>query len=127
LLEASKLTADGFLKVMQPDGYIPGRLFSNWQAAERWACLTGTVQVAHCWLLLYQLTGESRYREAGYTANRYVRLRTRVNGTAEQRGGVKGAFPVNGAYHAYNYINWAGKFFVDSHVLEKEIRMNGRS
>jgi hypothetical protein len=122
LLEASRLTADHLFQVMKPDGYVPGRLFSNWRAAEQWACLTGTVQLAHCWLLLYQLTGDKRFRRAGYAANRYVRLRTRVTGREEQCGGVKGAFPVNGSYHAYNYINWACKFFVDSNVLEQQIR-----
>ena len=111
LLAASKRTADGFLRAMQVDGFIPGRLLSDWQGAVRWACLTGTVQIAHCWLLLYRYTGEQRYRDAAFTANRYVRRLLHISGAPEQIGGVKGAFPVDGAYHAYNYTNWACKSF----------------
>ncbi len=34
------------------------------------------------------------------------------------RGGIKGSFPVNGAYGRYQYLNWAAKFFMDSLMLE---------
>jgi hypothetical protein len=121
-LEASILTADGILSAFRDDGFLPGRLLSDWGGAVGWSCLTGTVQIAHCWLILFQITGEKKYWEAALIANRYVRSRMRTNWPLEQRGGIKGAFPVNGHYHAFNYINWAVKFFVDSNILEKEIR-----
>lgn len=120
-LEASRLTADGILSAMRNDGFLPGRLLSDWKGAVGWSCLTGTVQIAHCWLILFQITGERKYLDAALVANRYVRRRMRINGPVEQRGGIKGAFPVDGHYHAFNYINWAVKFFVDSNILEKEI------
>jgi hypothetical protein len=121
LLNASQKTADHMLRVMRKDGFIAGRLLSNWQGAVKWACLTGTVQIAHCWLLLYRFTGESKYRDAAQIANRYVRRLVCVSGPPEQKGGVKGAFPTDGAYGSYSYLNWASKFFVDSNILEKEI------
>jgi hypothetical protein len=30
------------------------------------------------------------------------------------RGGIKGAFPVNGAYGRYSVLSWATKFFLDA-------------
>ena len=123
-LDASKKTADGFLKAMRIDGFLPGHILSDWKGDVVWACLTGTVQVAYCWLLLYQISGNELYRDAAYSANRFVRRTMRVSGAPEQCGGIKGAFPVDGAYHDYNYINWACKFFIDSNVLEREIREN---
>jgi hypothetical protein len=122
LLASSRKTAEGFLQAMRGDGLIPGRIRSNWRGTVEWACLTGSVQIAHCWLLLYQLTGEERYREAGYLANSYVRRLVRIAGTPEVVGAVKGSFPVDGEYCEYSYVNWAGKFFVDANILEKEIR-----
>lgn len=122
LLNAGRKTADGFLQAMQEDGFIPGRIRSDWRGSVTWACLTGTVQVAHCWLLLYQLTGEVRYRDAAYTANRYVRRTMHVSGPPELVGGIKGAFPVDGEYCEYDFVSWATKFFVDSNMLEKAIR-----
>jgi Squalene-hopene cyclase C-terminal domain len=122
LLSAGRKTADGFQKAMRKDGFISGRLLSDWRGAVNWACLTGTVQIAYCWLLLFQFTRESRYRDSAYTANRYVRRIMHAFGAPREKGGVKGAFPVDGAYHDFNYVSWACKFFVDGNILEKEIR-----
>lgn len=122
LLSACKKTADGLLESIQKDGFLPGCVYPDWRGAVSWACLTGTVQIAHCWLLLYQFTSEDRYRDAAYIANRFVRRTMHVSGPPETRGAIKGSFPVNGGYHAYNYINWACKFFVDSNILEKDMR-----
>jgi hypothetical protein len=122
LLEASRRTAAGLATALRGDGFLPGRLDSSWRGTVRWACLTGTVQIAHCWLLLYQYTGDARFRTAGYAANQYVRRRIQIDGREDTRGGVKGSFPVHGAYGPYEYLNWAAKFFVDSNLLEKTVR-----
>jgi hypothetical protein len=87
-----------------------------------WVCLTGNVQIAHCWLLLYQITGDTRFRDAGFAANRYVRSTIDVDGPTWRRGGVKGAFPVSGEYGRFEYLNWACKFFIDSNMLEQSIQ-----
>jgi hypothetical protein len=122
LLRAARKTADGLLTALRPDGHLPGRLGPDWGAAAPWACLTGSVQVAHCWLLLYRITGDERYRDAGFAANEYVRRTVRLDGPPETRGAVKGSFPVSGGYGTYEYPNWAYKFFIDSHLLELELR-----
>ena len=58
----------------------------------------GSSQLAHCWLMLYQITDDAKFRDAARKANAYVRARVRVTGTPEMRGGVKGSFPVDGEY-----------------------------
>ncbi len=121
-LKAARKTADGLLMAVQDDGFLPGRLYPNWHGAVGWACLTGSVQIAHCWLMLYQDTGDVRYRDAAYLTNEYVRRTIKVDGPPETRGAVKGSFPVNGKYGSYEYLNWACKFFVDSNMLEKRVR-----
>jgi len=122
LLESSRKTANGLLTAIRNDGFLPGRLYQNWHGAVPWACLTGTAQIAHCWLMLYQITGEARYRKAGYAANRYVRRTVRIDGPLATRGAIKGSFPVNGKYCTYEYPNWACKFFIDSNMLELIVR-----
>jgi hypothetical protein len=122
LLQACRKTADGLLMAMRDDGFLPGRLCSNWRGAVPWACLTGSSQIAHCWLTLYQLTGDARYRDAAYATNRYIRRTIKVEGPPETRGAVKGSFPVSGGYCTYQYINWACKFSIDSNMLEKAVR-----
>ena len=121
-LDAARRTADGLLGALGEDGYLPGRLLPDWRGAVNWVCLTGSVQVAYCWLMLHEATGEARYLEAATAANRYVRRTMAVEGPPEVRGGIKGAFPVSGDYGAFEYLNWSAKFFIDSHMLEGRIR-----
>jgi hypothetical protein len=123
-LRAAQKTADGLLQAIRDDGFLPGRLRSDWSPAVNWACLTGTVQIAHCWLMLYGYTRETRYREAGFVANRYVRRTMKPRGAPETLGGIKGSFPVSGEYGQYQYVNWAAKFFVDSNMIELAVRLS---
>jgi hypothetical protein len=114
--------ADGLLLAVRGDGALPGRLDCRWQTAAPWSCLTGNVQIAASWLLLHRETGNVAYREAAVRANAFVRRTVRLDGPAERRGGVKGAFPVDGAYGRFQFLNWACKFFIDSHLLEQDLQ-----
>ena len=123
-LNAARRTADGLLNSLDEDGYLPGRLKSDWKPAVKWACLTGTVQIAHSLLMIYEMTQrkESVYRDAGFRANSYVRRTMCVDGPSGVRGGIKGSFPINGSYGKYEYLNWAVKFAIDSNMLEQKVR-----
>jgi len=122
LLAAARRTADGLLCALGPDGFLPGRLDAQWRGTVPWACLTGSVQVSQCWLMLYEELGERRYLEAAAAVNRYVRRTVRLDAPEETRGAVKGSFPFDGSYGRYQYPNWAVKFCVDSQLLERTIR-----
>ena len=124
LLDAALLTAKGAMSALRANGFISGRLNPNWTGAVRWACLTGSAQLAHCWLLLHRITGESSFLDAGRRANAYVRARVRVDGEPEVRGGVKGSFPVDGEYGKFEYLSWACKFFIDANLLEQELSVS---
>ena len=119
---AARRTADAFLPRLGSDGFLAGRWNQDWSPAERWACLTGTAQIAHCWLLLYQDTRDTRYRDAAFRATAYVRRTVRLDAAEGIKGGVKGYFPIDGYYGAYQYLNWAAKFLIDVLVLEQETK-----
>jgi hypothetical protein len=121
LLEAACRTADGLLTALKADGSLPGRLRADWSGSVPWVCLTGCAQIAACWLMLYQETGDPRYFRAGSGVNRYLRRIVRVDGPEDTRGAVKGSFPVDGDYGTYQYLNWAAKFFIDTNVLERTL------
>jgi len=118
LLDGAVRTADGLLSALQPDGFLPGRFDPNWQATVPWVCLTGSVQIALCWFMLYEITGDEKYRTAARDVNRYARRTMNLNGSSATRGGIKGSFPVSGGYCPYEYINWACKFFIDANLVE---------
>jgi hypothetical protein len=121
ILKAAKLTADGLLSAVGAEGYLPGSLKNDWSAAVDWVCLTGSSQIAHSWLLLYQITGERKYLDAGRTVNAFVRRTIDVEGDDDIRGAVKGSHPVGGDYGQYEYLNWAAKFTVDSNLCELDV------
>lgn len=121
LLAAAVRAADGLMSTQRDDGSVPGRIDSSMRGAVSWVCLTGNVQIAHCWLQLRELTGQHRYLDAGRAANEYVRRTVDVDGPPETAGAVRGSFPVSGEYGRYQYLNWAAKFFIDSNALEKDL------
>lgn len=123
-LDAAILTANALLTTISSEGRIPGRLKADWSPGSSWVCVTGSVQIAACWLLLYKATGDVRYRNAGFLTNEYVRRTLKIGGSADVVGGVKGSFPVAGGYLPFQFLNWACKFMIDSCALELEIRNN---
>lgn len=117
-LMAARRSADGLMAVQRADGSLPGRLRADWSAAVSWVCLTGLSQLGESWFYLCEVTGEPRYGEAARRANAFVRRTVRIEGSADTKGGVKGSFPVDGAYGRYEFLNWAAKFTVDANRAE---------
>lgn len=122
LLQAAQKTADGLMTAIEADGRLPGRLDAQWRGAVGYVCLTGSVQLAHCLFLLYQTTRDERYWHKGQQLTAYVRRTMQLDGPEDQRGGVKGSFPIDGDYGQWEYLNWAAKFFIDAHLLEADIK-----
>ena len=121
LLNAAVLTANALLDGMDDTGFLPGYFSADWSTDAKWACLTGTAQSSMCWLLLFRLTQEVRYRDAAITANEFVRRTVKLTGPDHVRGAVKGSFPVDRAYGQYQYLNWAAKFLIDALLAERAL------
>lgn len=115
-LDAALRTANGAMSALQADGFLPGRLNRQWAGTTPWACLTGNVQIAWCWLYLQQATGGDDFGAAAERAIRYVRNRIQFVSGDGRSGGVKGSFPIDGDYGRYQYLNWAAKFYVDAEL-----------
>jgi len=122
LLQAALKTANALVDIVAADGRLAGRLDSNWDAACDWVCVTGTSQIAHCLLLLYEAVGDARYLATAKRMNRYVRRTVRLDGTPDVVGGVKGSFPTYGGYGPYKFLNWAAKFTIDANLAEAAIK-----
>ncbi|WP_342115990.1 hypothetical protein [Pseudoduganella sp. OTU4001] len=121
LLQAAQRTGTALLDLVDEQGFLAGRFDQQWRPCVDFACLTGSVQIAHCLFLLYQLTGEQRYFDTGLRLNRFVRRTVKIDGPKETRGAVKGSFPVNGAYGKFEFLNWAAKFCIDANLLEQDL------
>lgn len=120
LIAGARLLADAELRLMGPDGFIPGRQREDFSPAVDWCCLTGSAQTSIVWSELYRLTREEKYRDAAHKVNRYVMARHDVrNPDLRLRGGLAGSWPVWGDYGPFRVLNWATKFLVDALALEE--------
>lgn len=117
-LNAALRPGRALVSCLKPDGWLAGRLGPDWRPAVSWSCLTGTVQIAWCWLRLHALTGERAFRDAACRANAFARRTIAISGDPDIIGGVKGSFPVNGHYGRYEFLNWAAKFSIDANRAE---------
>ena len=121
LFQSACITAESLIKCIDSDGKLPGRLDHQWNPAVSWVCLTGSSQIAHCLLMIFQENKEEKYLTAAKLLNKFVRRTVKVRGDDFQCGGVKGSFPVSGEYGHYQFLNWAVKFTIDANLLESDI------
>lgn len=122
LMAAARRTADAELRLMDADGFIPGRQDEQFRGVVKWCCLTGSAQTSIVWSELYAATGEAKYLDAARRVNRYLMARHDIrNADLRLRGGLPGSWPVWGDYGRLTVLNWATKFFVDALVLEQRL------
>ncbi|ADC62720.1 beta-L-arabinofuranosidase domain-containing protein [Allochromatium vinosum] len=122
LLDAARNIGDAMLDAMPANGRLPGRFNNRWRSTAHWSCLTGDCQLGINWGRLYQIIGESKYREATARILSFVKRTQRLDGgDPNTRGGIKGSHPINGGYHPWQYPNWATKFYADALMINEAI------
>jgi len=113
-IDSAKMSADALIKIVRPNGFMPGRYFSDWSAKANWSCLTGQAQMGIIWLKFFNLTGDKKYLQAAIVVKDFIKQRQ--NTSKPNLGGlgaIWGSWPVGGAYQPYQAINWAAKFYAD--------------
>jgi hypothetical protein len=114
-LQAVDRTLDALVVLIRQDGFLAGRLRSDWSAAVDWACLTGSSQIAGVFIRRHLETGKDEYLDAGRKLLGFVcftqDLRPGITGID---GGIRGSYPFGGRYGRWCVLNWATKFFADS-------------
>jgi hypothetical protein len=121
LLAAAQRAGHSIAGQVRSDGFLAGRLASDWSPAVAWTCLTGSAQVGHALLLLYAETKDENLRDAGRRLIGYVRRTVPLEGPAAIRGGVRGSYPIDGDYGTYEFLNWAAKFLLDACRYERTL------
>lgn len=114
-VSAVQRTLDALLPVIQQNGFLSGRLRSDWSSAVDWACLTGSAQIAGVYLRMYAATRREVYLEAGRKLLGFVAFTQELApGIPGIDGGIRGSYPFPGDYGKWCVLNWATKFFADS-------------
>ena len=116
---AVQLAIGNLLPRIEPNGYLPGMFYADWEPAGFSSCLTGSAQIAIVCSRLAELTGEARYCVA---ADRLVDQLKAFQDLAtpidEARGALPGSFPLFGEYMRGGYPNWATKYLLDALLLQ---------
>jgi hypothetical protein len=112
---ASARVAERFLALR----WLPGILDSDWNGRARFACVTGTAQMALIWMRLATGGGDASLLATAISAIETVKHAQHMRAwDPGLRGAIPGSDPVWGAYMRFAYPNWAAKFFVDA-LFEK--------
>ena len=119
-LESAIQMSKGINNLVQKDGFLSGRIGSDWSQQASWSCLTGSAQIAACFFLLANIIDDTSLLITAKALNTYVLHTIKNSGPIGIRGGVSGSYPLYAEYNPYMYLNWAGKFTLDSFLMEKE-------
>ncbi len=94
-----------------------GKYFRNSEG--KFICVTGNIQISLVWMMLFEETGNMRYKEAASRMLNFIKtihnVKTSKKGVL---GGVKGSFPVYGSYSILSFPNWAAKYFCDALMMK---------
>lgn len=119
-LNAASVTADSVARVIDLDGFLAGRLRSDWSGAVSWASPGGTAHLAHALLLVHDSTARPAHLAAAERASRFVRRSMRLSGAAGVVGGVKGSVPTDGEHRPYAFTAAAAACVVAGATAEME-------
>jgi uncharacterized protein YyaL (SSP411 family) len=120
-VEAARRAADATLGHLREDGFLPSIISAEGRARSATCCLTGNCQFAIVWARLYELEGDTRYRNAACRALDYVMASQDLTADNDGiRGAIQGSRPLWGPYAPMSFPNWAAKFFVDAMWMRAE-------
>lgn len=102
---------------------LPGQIKSDWTSNYNYVCLTGNAQFSCIFFDLYKITGNPKYLNAANNLLNIVASCQLVSAkNSKILGAIAGSYPLNGAYHPYEFPNWPVKFFIDA--LMKKLSLN---
>jgi hypothetical protein len=119
LIETARRTARALAAAVDKKGRMAGRFDRNWHARAGWSCLTGMAQTVIVWRRLDAISPELEFGDVTDRVMSFLLSRHDLGSrNPGLRGGIRGSFPINGAYCRYLLPNWATKFFLDALLLE---------
>jgi hypothetical protein len=94
---------------------LPAQFTSGWKSADRFCCVPGNAQFAALWCRFGRRDGDLPLVNTGLKMVDWLKQRQSLDNLAPGiRGGLAGAWPIDGGYSTYTYVNWAAKYFVDA-------------
>lgn len=119
--EAARHSLAGALSSVHDNGFLSGRLDSEWKPRVDFVCLTGSLQLAILCFRFAQQYHDNQFLAAGHKLTNFVKAAQRVeSGDPRTLGGIAGSFPLLGDYMQGGYPNWATKYYIDALMLQQQ-------
>lgn len=122
-LAAVRLTSDRLIAELERHDHLPALWDREWQPASKFECLTGTVQLGNVWMRLFEITGEERYRVAGFRATDHAAAHQTRSRWRDIDGALAGSYPIYGRYSPLRYPNWVTKFLLDALIRRRALSL----
>jgi hypothetical protein len=99
---------------------LPAHFRTHWRSDEKFSCVPGNAQFAALWLKHGLRIRDVPLVNTGLKMVEWLKgLQSLDNPEPGIRGGLPGAWPVDGGYSIYSYVNWSAKYFIDALLLAK--------
>ena len=115
-MEASERHVIGAMHACERRGFfLPAHFTEGWKSTEKFSCVPGNAQFATLWLHHGRRKNNLTLVNTGLKMVEWLKERQSLKNPAPSiRGGLPGAWPIDGGYSIYNYVNWATKYFIDA-------------
>jgi hypothetical protein len=120
MIDRSVRAAERVFRSQDEDsGAIPGQFAENWCPVGNFTSMTGNAQMAVVAHRIASLTGDKSWRDRATRATAVCkRFQETDHQNINRRGALRGAYPSNGGYGSFWYMNWTQKFFLDALLCE---------
>jgi hypothetical protein len=103
--------------------FLPAFFTEGWKSTEPFSCLPGNAQFATLWLQHGHRLRDLLLANAGLKMVEWLKGRQALdNPEPGIRGGLPGAWPIDGGYSVFSIVNWAAKYFADALVEARRVR-----
>ena len=121
---ASLAHAAGAMQACERRGFfLPGYFTEGWKSSDRFSCLPGNAQFATLWLMHGLRTRDLTMANTGLKMVEWLKGRQALdNPEPGVRGGIPGAWPIDGGYSVFSMVNWAAKYFADALMAARRVK-----
>ncbi len=103
--------------------FLPAYFTEGWKSTETFSCLPGNAQFATLWLMHSLRLRDLTMANTGLKMVEWLKGRQSLdNPEPGIRGGVPGAWPIDGGYSIFSMVNWAAKYFADALLEARRVK-----
>ena len=103
--------------------FLPAYFSEGWKSSETFSCLPGNAQFATLWLMHGLRLRDLTMVNTGLKMVEWIKGRQSLdNPESGIRGGVPGAWPIDGGYSIFSMVNWAAKYFADALLEARRVK-----